>query len=138
MPNDPLRRRSVINGGIGLAASDRPAPPLERPPWNRRSLTIELRFRSANPSSYCRRADGPEAPSPPAGFEEEREWARSYWGRSFPLPHECVRQLLDDEGEKRIREAYAAQKHDRLKSLKRKYDKTNFSPLNQNISPDYN
>ncbi len=43
-----------------------------------------------------------------------------------------------DEGEERIRQAYGAEKYGRLKSLKRKYDKTNFFRLNQNISPDYN
>jgi hypothetical protein len=43
-----------------------------------------------------------------------------------------------DEGEERIRQAYGAEKYSRLKSLKRKYDKTNFFRLNQNISPDDN
>jgi hypothetical protein len=45
--------------------------------------------------------------------------------------------FLMDEGEERIRQAYGAKKSERLKSLKRKYDKTNFPRLNQNISPDY-
>ena len=38
-----------------------------------------------------------------------------------------------DEGEERIREAYGAEKYDRLKALKRRYDPDNFFRLNQNI-----
>jgi FAD/FMN-containing dehydrogenase len=44
--------------------------------------------------------------------------------------------FLMDEGAERIREAYGAEKHDRLKALKRKYDPDNFFRLNQNITPD--
>jgi Berberine and berberine like len=41
-----------------------------------------------------------------------------------------------DEGEERIRQAYGADKYERLKALKRTYDQTNFFRLNQNIPPD--
>src|SRR5215216_758480 len=44
--------------------------------------------------------------------------------------------FLMDEGEERIRQAYGADKYERLKALKRTYDPTNFFRLNQNIPPD--
>ncbi len=40
-----------------------------------------------------------------------------------------------DEGEDRIRDAYGAEKYERLQELKRKYDPDHFFRLNQNISP---
>lgn len=44
--------------------------------------------------------------------------------------------FLMEEGEERVREAYGAAKYERLKTIKRKYDPTNFFRLNQNIRPD--
>ena len=41
-----------------------------------------------------------------------------------------------DPHEERIRQAYGAQKYDRLKALKRRFDPTNLFRLNQNIVPD--
>ncbi len=69
-----------------------------------------------------------------AGFEEEREWARSYWSALSPYHTSVYVNFLMDEGEERIRQAYGA-KYDRLKTLKRKYDPDNFFRLNQNIPP---
>lgn len=43
--------------------------------------------------------------------------------------------FLMEEGEERIRQAYGAEKYDRLRELKRKYDPDNFFRLNQNIPP---
>jgi FAD/FMN-containing dehydrogenase len=43
--------------------------------------------------------------------------------------------FLMEEGEERVRQAYGADKYDRLKALKRTYDPTNFFRLNQNIKP---
>jgi FAD/FMN-containing dehydrogenase len=70
------------------------------------------------------------------GFDEEREWARSYWSALSPYHKSVYVNFLMDEGEDRIRQAYGATKYDRLKSLKRKYDPDNFFRLNQNIAPD--
>ena len=41
-----------------------------------------------------------------------------------------------EEGEERIRQAYGAQRYDRLRALKREYDPDNFLRLNQNIPPN--
>ena len=43
--------------------------------------------------------------------------------------------FLMEEGEERVREAYGADKYDRLKALKQKYDPENLFRLNQNIRP---
>jgi len=67
------------------------------------------------------------------GFNEEREWARSYWS-ALSAHHTTVYvNFLMEENEDRIRAAYGPEKYERLKTLKRKYDPTNFFRLNQNI-----
>jgi len=70
------------------------------------------------------------------GFEAEREWARAYWTALAPHHTSVYVNFLMEEGEERVREAYGAEKFDRLKALKRTYDPTNFFRLNQNIRPD--
>ena len=70
------------------------------------------------------------------GFGAERTWAQAYWLALKPYHTSVYVNFLMDEGEDRIRQAYGAEKYDRLKSLKRKYDPTNFFRLNQNITPD--
>lgn len=70
------------------------------------------------------------------GFEAERAWARAYWSSLAPYHTSVYVNFLMEEGEERIRQAYGPAKYDRLKSLKRKYDPTNFFRLNQNIRPD--
>lgn len=70
------------------------------------------------------------------GFEEQREWVRSYWSALSPHHTSVYVNFLMEEGEERIREAYGAEKYERLKALKRKYDPDNFFRLNQNIPPD--
>jgi FAD/FMN-containing dehydrogenase len=69
------------------------------------------------------------------GFEAEREWARGYWSALAPHHTSVYVNFLMEEGEERVRHAYGAEKYDRLKTLKRKYDPTNFFRLNQNIKP---
>ena len=70
------------------------------------------------------------------GFEEEREWVRSFWSALEPWHTSVYVNFLMDEGEDRVREAYGAEKYGRLKALKRRYDPENFFRLNQNIAPD--
>ena len=69
------------------------------------------------------------------GFEEQREWVRDFWSALEPFETGVYVNFLMDEGEERIRDAYGAEKYDRLKALKRKYDPGNFFRLNQNIPP---
>jgi hypothetical protein len=70
------------------------------------------------------------------GFEAERQWARGYWTALEPYHTSVYVNFLMEEGEDRVRQAYGAEKYDRLKALKRTYDPTNFFRLNQNITPD--
>jgi hypothetical protein len=70
------------------------------------------------------------------GFEAERAWARAYWSALEPYHTSVYVNFLMQEGEDRIRQAYGAEKYNRLKALKRKYDPTNLFRLNQNIPPD--
>jgi FAD/FMN-containing dehydrogenase len=70
------------------------------------------------------------------GFEEEREWSRSFWSALQPFHTSVYVNFLMEEGEARIREAYGPAKYDRLKALKRRYDPDNLFRLNQNIPPE--
>jgi FAD binding domain/Berberine and berberine like len=70
------------------------------------------------------------------GFEEEREWVRTFWSALEPWHTSVYVNFLEDAGEDRIRAAYGPEKYDRLKELKRKYDPDNFFRINQNISPN--
>ena len=70
------------------------------------------------------------------GFEAERQWARDYWSALEPYHTSVYVNFLMEGGEERVRQAYGAEKYDRLKALKRTYDPTNFFHLNQNITPD--
>ena len=69
------------------------------------------------------------------GFDEERQWARDFWSALEPFHTTVYVNFLGDEPE-RVREAYGAEKYDRLRTLKRKYDPDNVFHLNQNIRPD--
>jgi FAD/FMN-containing dehydrogenase len=69
------------------------------------------------------------------GFDDQRQWARDYWSALAPHHTSVYVNFLMEEGEDRVRQAYGAQKYDRLKQLKRTYDPTNFFKLNQNIAP---
>jgi FAD/FMN-containing dehydrogenase len=70
------------------------------------------------------------------GFGEERDWARRFWTALEPHHTSVYVNFLMEEGEERVREAYGAEKYDRLKALKRRYDPDNVFRLNQNIPPD--
>ncbi len=72
----------------------------------------------------------------PDGFAKERDWSRSFWSALEPYHSSVYVNFLMEEGEERIREAYGAEKYDRLKALKRRCDPDNLFRLNQNIPPD--
>ena len=67
------------------------------------------------------------------GFDAEREWVRRFWSALEPHHTSVYVNFLMDEGQERIRQAYGAEKYERLKALKRKYDPDNLFRLNQNI-----
>jgi hypothetical protein len=69
------------------------------------------------------------------GFDEEREWVRTFWSALEPYHTSVYVNFLMEEGEERVRQAYGAKKYDRLKALKRRYDPDNLFRLNQNIRP---
>jgi FAD/FMN-containing dehydrogenase len=70
------------------------------------------------------------------GFDEEREWSRSFWSALEPYHTGVYVNFLMEEGPERVRAAYGASKYDRLVGLKRRYDPDNFFRLNQNIKPN--
>ena len=69
------------------------------------------------------------------GFEEEREWSRSFWSALQPHHTGVYVNFLMEEGRQRIRDAYGIRKNERLRPLKRKNDPDNFFRMNQNIAP---
>jgi FAD/FMN-containing dehydrogenase len=63
-------------------------------------------------------------------------WARDFWEAVRPYATGRVYvNFLGAEGQDRVRAAYGAAKYERLRTLKRKYDPTNFFRMNQNIVP---
>jgi hypothetical protein len=69
------------------------------------------------------------------GFNQTRTWTRDLWAALAPHHVGVYVNFLMEEGEARIRQAYGAERYDRLKALKRKYDSGVFFHLNQNIDP---
>jgi FAD/FMN-containing dehydrogenase len=69
------------------------------------------------------------------GRAEEKEWARGLWSALEPYHTSVYVNFLMEEGEKRVRQAYGAEKYERLKGLKRRYDPDNFFRRNQNVPP---
>ena len=68
--------------------------------------------------------------------ERHIAWARGFFDAMQPHAGGHVYlNFLGDEGAERVRQAYGAQKYERLVQLKRAYDPTNFFRLNQNIQP---
>jgi FAD/FMN-containing dehydrogenase len=69
------------------------------------------------------------------GFEEEQEWVRGFWSALEPHRTGVYVNFLMEEGAERTREAYGAERYDRLAAIKRRYDPDNRFRLNQNILP---
>ncbi|MDE2136592.1 MAG: FAD-binding oxidoreductase [Gammaproteobacteria bacterium] len=63
-----------------------------------------------------------------------REWADRAWGELAPGMSQAYVNMLDDEGEARVREAYGGN-YRRLQRLKSRYDPDNVFRSNQNIVP---
>ncbi len=70
------------------------------------------------------------------GFDHEKDWVRSFWSALAPHHTGVYANFLMEEGEERTRQAYGAEKYERLKALKRRYDPDNVFRLNQNIPPN--
>lgn len=68
--------------------------------------------------------------------ERHIEWTRALWAamRAFSAGGVYV-NFLGQEGADRVLEAYGREKFERLVTVKRKYDPTNFFRVNQNIPP---
>ena len=64
-----------------------------------------------------------------------RKWVQDFWQAARPyLSGRAYVNYLSQEGADRVREAYGPN-YERLATLKKKYDPTNFFRLNQNIPP---
>jgi FAD/FMN-containing dehydrogenase len=72
----------------------------------------------------------------PADAEINITWTREFWEAMKPYTSERVYvNYLGDEGEDRVKAAYAAPTYKRLVALKNRYDPGNLFRLNQNIKP---
>jgi len=75
----------------------------------------------------------------PAEATQCTRWAREFWEAMQPFSTGGVyvnylgREV--DEGPERVRAAYGAEKYQRLRALKERYDPTNLFRLNQNVRP---
>jgi FAD/FMN-containing dehydrogenase len=67
------------------------------------------------------------------GFEEERDWVRSFWSALEPWHQGVYVNFLGDDEPARVLESYGPAKYERLRALKQRYDPDNFFRINQNI-----
>jgi FAD/FMN-containing dehydrogenase len=71
----------------------------------------------------------------PAAATPNVQWVREVWSATEPYATGGVYvNFLPEEGEAQVKAAYGSH-YDKLVTLKRKYDPTNFFRLNQNIKP---
>jgi len=72
----------------------------------------------------------------PMDADKNIAWTSEFWEAMKPHTTERVYvNYLGDEGEDRVKAAYAAPTYERLVTLKNSYDPTNLFRLNQNIKP---
>jgi len=69
------------------------------------------------------------------GFDEERDWVRTFWSALTPYQTGAYVNFLDDAGQNAVINSYGPEKYARLQQLKRRYDPDNFFHINQNIPP---
>jgi hypothetical protein len=75
--------------------------------------------------------------SDPSQSSVHRQWVRDCFSAMLPHASPSVYvNFLGDEGQDRVKAAYAPATYQRLVELKRKYDPGNLFRLNQNIPPD--
>lgn len=69
------------------------------------------------------------------GFENERDWVRSFYAALAPHQTGAYVNFLDTGGSETVVSAYGPEKYARLQAVKRRYDPENFFRINQNIPP---
>jgi FAD binding domain/Berberine and berberine like len=69
------------------------------------------------------------------GFDSVVEWARGTYDALEPYTTGGTYTNFMSQGDNRLKEAYGAEKYERLVALKDRYDPTNLFRLNQNIRP---
>ena len=62
-------------------------------------------------------------------------WTSRFFGALAPKANGVYSNFLDDEGERRVRDAYPSGTYERLTDVKRRYDPSNLFRRNQNIRP---
>ena len=106
------------------------------PNWDR-LVVLKQRYEEFGKELTVRYAEGIDSIEGDAATALQGQAAkRDFWSALQPHHTSVYVNFLMEEGEERIRQAYGAEKYDRLKALKRKYDPGNLFRLNQNIPPD--
>jgi len=71
----------------------------------------------------------------PANRDRIGDWARNYWEELYPYSAGgAYVNFLMEEGKERVKASYR-DNFERLATIKRTYDPTNFFRVNQNIPP---
>jgi FAD/FMN-containing dehydrogenase len=73
----------------------------------------------------------------PKESEKHIQWTRAFWKALQPFSKggAYINFQSQDEGDDRVQTSYGSAKLERLSTLKKKYDPTNFFRLNRNIKP---
>ena len=120
----------LANQTWAQSAPERAESPSSGPDVRTAPLTVLFSFLSradSTPLDQRSRASGHTfnifgATETDEGFERERGWVRDFWDALAPHHVGVYVNFLMEEGEERVREAYGADRYDRLKALKRRYD----------------
>jgi hypothetical protein len=71
----------------------------------------------------------------PQEAEPQFAWMQGLWSELEPKAEGVYVNFLEDEGERRVRQAYSTLGYRRLAEVKRRYDPQNLFNMNQNIRP---